>query len=248
MLLIPANNGFWYDHGIEILAAIATFGAVAVALGTTLYTANKDRKNKEEYNTKTLYMTDLKTLENRERIREEYVKLKTSARNVVMYSATDNTRFKNELFTPLDLRKHPNVQKDAKELKRKHSYLKYDKLNKLNNRNLEILENILYSYYTNLDFDGIRIVESKINLSYKLRDILNKLEVYPSKEILNRSHNFDEARIKRVYIALDYFTELENILLQLSEKITSDNLSNKYKQYIETDNKEDKNNELADIF
>lgn len=248
MLLIPANNGFWYDHGIELAVAIATFFTVAVAFGTMWYTASKDRRNKEEYNTKTLYMIDLKTLEHRELIRKEYEKLKTSERNVRSYRISDITRFRNELFTPLDLYKYPNIQKDAKELKRKHYYFKYDKLNELNSRNLEILENAFYSNYTNLDFDGIRIVESKINLAYKLRDILNKLEVYPSKEILNRNHNFDEARIKRVYIALDYFTELENILLQLSEKITSDNLSNKYKQYIETDNKEDKNNELADIF
>lgn len=218
MLIIPANNGFWYDHGVELAVAIATFFTVAVAFGTIWYTVSKDRKNKKEDDEKTLYMLDLKTVDYRLKFKKELDEIKTSEMNKAYYHAITDNPITKDMIDDMLQSEYPNLLEDVKEFHRKTLKLGPPKIVEIINEYKSTIESILYNHYTNLSLESIKLLETKIELSKSLLRTTNRLHFFPKELILDRRTKFDESRITHLNDGLKKFNEYEDMIHQLSKK------------------------------
>jgi len=232
MLLTAVNNGYWTD----IIATIATSAAVIIALINTAYTMNKDRKNKKDYNDKTLYMLNLKTEEYRMEFSRYHSEIKTTDFKTFLYNSLNDNLYNDISFTGVQKPDYTNDIENIKELIRKLDTLKHDKVMSHSIKYRGILQETLYNYYTSLTLENIKAIELAITLSKSLEYNLNLIRMFPKKEVLNTNTPFNNDRLFRIHIGLSTFETFENILYQLSKRVETIPIVHKA---IETDNKED---------
>ena len=219
MLLIPANNGFWYDHGVEIVAAIATFAAVGVAMLTSWYTVSKDRKNKEDDNNKTLYMLDLLTLKNRSVLYQTLNKIQNAD---YKKPKQDDIKYIKEYYVNITENQYPTMKNDLVKLFWKQLEFDSNFLVEEIDSYKSTLENIIKEQYSNLYFESIKKVEDKIG---DLVTLLNTIEMIRSSKVPSVTaygDPVDVIKADEVPIILNYYKKLVSDLSKGSKSI-SDN-------------------------
>lgn len=215
MLLTAVNNGYWTD----IIATIATSAAVIIALINTAYTMNKDRKNKKEYNDKTLYMLNLKTEEYRRELKRYYIRCVSSEQNILFYRASNSGRYKKDEFYSEHLKKHPNILEDFMEFDRKFNEINLDKIENAIIELRKIMETELYNHYSNLSYSSIKLIESRIILSKNVQSTIRILSIFIKNKFLDHNMKYTESEIRVVHDGLSRFHRLEEFILLLTKKL-----------------------------
>lgn len=219
MLIIPANNGFWYDHGIELIAAIATFAAAGVAMLTSWYTVSKDRKNKEDDNNKTLYMLDLLTVKNRSVLYQTLNKIQDAD---YKKPKKEDIKYIKEYFVKITENQYPTLKNDLVKLFWKQLEFDSKFLIEEIDSYKSTLENIIKEQYSNLYFESIKKVEDKI---VDLETLLNTIEMIRSSRVPSVTAYGDPIDITiadEVPIILNHYKKLVSELSKVSKSI-SDN-------------------------
>ncbi|PTJ54197.1 hypothetical protein [Mammaliicoccus sciuri] len=221
MLIMAVNNGYWTD----IIATIATSAAVIIALINTAYTINKDRKNKQEYNDKTLYMLNLKTEECFRELKRYYIRCVSSEQNVSTYRVLNIETYKKDEFYSEHLKKYPNIIEDFLEFDRKFNEINFDKMEDVIIELCNIMETELYNHYSNLNYSSIKLIENRINLSKKVQSTILYLRISIKNKMLDHNMKYTKTEIKVISDGLEKFNKLEESILLLTKQFKTGNRS-----------------------
>ena len=219
MLLTAVNNGYWYDHGTELLAAIATFLAVIVALGTTWYTVSKDRKNKKEDDEKTMYMIDSMTLS----YRRFFYMLQDSLKEA---SSRVTAVYTNNFFEQLPEDDFPTIKEDLNALYQKNTIYSSDKFVKYTQIYHNVLNESLKTQYPRLNFESIKIIEERIEDIKKLNRITEKIGAAGATYLIGQQGPLDKDGANEVVEILELFNDLEETLEKSSKSICDNSFPN----------------------
>src|SRR5699024_4276136 len=162
------SKGFWYDHGVELFSAIVTLAAFLFTFDNVIRTNNRQVREEQKKNEKTLKMIDLATREKTEKIKK--INKKISEKIEIEHEPDDNG------FYDLNIDKQAiNFETKIKILVTVNDVAKYIKdselpLTLVNYQ--EKIKSMLVSQHTNLNLKTIEKITTRLE---SIENALNKL-------------------------------------------------------------------------
>lgn len=222
MIVIEQDNGFWYDHGIEIIVGILTLLGLGLALWNSAYAVSKDRKNKEDDNNKTLYILDLLTVNNRSVLYRALNRIQNAEHKKSKKEGIPYYPYIEGYFNELSEDQYPTIKNDLVRLFWKQLEFSPNSLVDEIDSYKNTLENTINEQYSNLYFESIKKIEYKIG---ELESLLSSIEMIRSIKLTSVTaygNPIDETRADKVPSILNYFKKLESDLSKASKSL-SDN-------------------------
>lgn len=150
-----AKNGFWYDHGVELLSAVVTLVAFIFTFWNITRTNKKMNSDEIKKNEKTLKMIDLVTQKQRESL-EKYLKHLKNSKEIE----------KKDCYT-IVFEKYNFALSVNNELAviicRTSNYLYQDNVDTSLNSYIDKLKEMLVNNHTNLNLGSLEIINNKLN-------------------------------------------------------------------------------------
>lgn len=212
-----SNNGFWYDHGIELVSAIVTL----LAFLFTFYNINRTNKKQDieeqKKNEKTLKMFDLVTQKQSNRIE----KCLNSFEESQKVEERENIQEHPYLITfSINNLTIATENKSAVILTRKINYLYNEDVEKDLKNYIEKLEEMLTNNHTNLNLYSLERVTNKLNDLNEVINQINQLKIHFVPDLVFRDLINPIEDQKKIQEKLSEVEQIKGIMKKASMKLS----------------------------
>lgn len=210
--LQTSNNGFWYDHGVELFAAFVTLVAFLFTFRNVIRTNDRQEREEQKKNEKTLKMIDLATKEKTEKLKE--INKKISEKIKSEHKPDDEGLYdlhidKQSMHFSTQIKIMVNLNDVAK-------YVRDSDLHLTLPNYQETIKSLLINQHTNLNLKAIEKVTTRLE---NIESVLKKLDelktyTYVSNAIIRGEEDNAQEELKK-------YGELNELIEKLSKELYS---------------------------